>query len=245
MEIVDRVLESRGLRAVGVEEPESDEGLRKKSGELELERALGRSVDDGPELEPVDTKATDAAWDGSASRFTDEQYARSAILDRAKCGEQWSDKPAKQRYSLPIREPGGGLNKNAVHAAAARINQVQACPAAVSSAKNALRRAYGEIGETPPDSVKSLIGWKETSVADGEGDAKRPEKGRQSTDSLRRTADMQLLEHALGRRVQDGPKLEEPDPEPAPEPAPERELRKEADALALELALGGSDDDSQ
>lgn len=102
-------------------------------------------------------KATNAPWDGSASRFTDEQYARSCVLDRAKCGDV-GDMSAKQRYSLPIREPGGALNRNAVHAAAARISQVQACGAAIASAKNALRRAYGELGEDAPEAVKEYLG---------------------------------------------------------------------------------------
>lgn len=116
---------------------------------------------DAPNILIVDpdslfVKASTAPWDGSAGRFTDEQYARSAILDRAKCGEQGKNLPAKQRYSLPIREPGGALNANAVHAAAGRINQVDACGAAKASAKNALRRAYGELGEEAPDSLKHL-----------------------------------------------------------------------------------------
>jgi HK97 family phage prohead protease len=109
------------------------------------------------------------AWDGSPSRFTDEQYARSCVLDRAKCSEAGRELPAKQRYSLPIREPGGGLNADAVHAAAARINQVQACAEAIASAKAALRRAYGQLGEEAPDSIKSLheVG------ANGEAQARR------------------------------------------------------------------------
>jgi Escherichia/Staphylococcus phage prohead protease len=113
----------------------------------------GSTATEGDDVGEAAAKATWAPWDGSPARFSDEQYARSCILDRAKCGD--ADMPAKQRYSLPIREPGGALNSNAVHAAAARINQVSACDAAKQSAKAALRRAYGELNEDAPDSIKS------------------------------------------------------------------------------------------
>lgn len=96
---------------------------------------------------------SDAPWDGSASRFSDQQYAASCILDRAKCGAKWKTAPAKERYSLPIKEPNGTLNRNAVHAAASRIGQVQACPAAISAAKASLRSAYKTLGEDAPASL--------------------------------------------------------------------------------------------
>jgi Mu-like prophage I protein len=102
------------------------------------------------------TFVTDNAWDGSASRFTDEQYVRSCVLDRKYCGE--GDLPPKQRCSLPIREPGGELNRNGVHAAAARVNQVSACDEAKAKAKAKLRSAYGELGEEPPDSITAQKG---------------------------------------------------------------------------------------
>lgn len=91
---------------------------------------------------------SEASWDGSASRFTDEEWRRSCILDR---GESFGT--AKERYGLPIREPNGDLSRAGVHAAAARINQVEASPAAVASAKNALTRAYGELDEEAPESL--------------------------------------------------------------------------------------------
>jgi len=95
-------------------------------------------------------------WDGSAGRFTDEQYESSCVLDRKVCGEEWADKPPKTRCSLPIKEPGGELSRAGVHAAAARINQVEnACPEALASAKAKLRSAYKTLGEDPPDSLSS------------------------------------------------------------------------------------------
>jgi hypothetical protein len=93
------------------------------------------------------------AWDGSASRFSDSQYESSCVLDRKVCGGQAAEMPAKSRCSLPIREPGGSVNPDALAAAAARVNQVQACPAAVSAAKARLRSAYKSAGKEPPASI--------------------------------------------------------------------------------------------
>ena len=94
------------------------------------------------------------AWDGSASKYTDAEYAAACVLDRAKCSADWKDKPAKQRYSLPIKAPGADKpSAEGVHAAAQRIGSVKACDAAVSAAKAKLRSAYKQLGEEPPDSI--------------------------------------------------------------------------------------------
>lgn len=57
-------------------------------------------------------------WDGSPSRFTDQQYQRSCLIDRG------GDAPVKERCSLPIRDPDGSVNCDAVSAAKGRIGQV-------------------------------------------------------------------------------------------------------------------------
>jgi hypothetical protein len=59
------------------------------------------------------------SWNGQASNFTDEQYARACVLDRGACAGT-----VKQRYSLPVRDPDGTLNCDGVAAARARLNQV-------------------------------------------------------------------------------------------------------------------------
>jgi hypothetical protein len=91
---------------------------------------------------------SEGEWDGSASRFTDEEWRRSTILDR---GEEFNT--PKERYALPIREPNGDLSRAGVHAAAARINQVDAPASAIDAARRALVRAYGELDEEPPESL--------------------------------------------------------------------------------------------
>ena len=93
---------------------------------------------------------SEKSWDGSASRFTPEQWRNSCILDTGKGPDD-----SKSRYKLPIKEPNGDLSRSAVHAAAGRIGSVDAPSSAISSAKSKLRGAYRQLGETPPDSLGS------------------------------------------------------------------------------------------
>lgn len=89
---------------------------------------------------------SEKSWDGSASRFTPEQWKRSCIL-------HLDDSDNKSSHKLPIREPDGELSRAAVHAAAARINQVDAPDAKISAAKTALRSAYSQLGEDAPEGL--------------------------------------------------------------------------------------------
>lgn len=92
---------------------------------------------------------SDKPWsDFTQADYTDEQWKRACVLDK---GESAGE--GKQRYGLPIREPSGMLNRNGVHSAAGRFNQVSASAEAKASAKAALRRAYGTLGEEPPDVI--------------------------------------------------------------------------------------------
>lgn len=96
-----------------------------------------------------------APWDGSASRFSPEQWKASTLVDT---GE--GDPASKDRYKLPVREPGGAINRNAVHAAAAALaggrGGVQAPPAEKKSAARALVRLYAEMQEDAPPSLKRM-----------------------------------------------------------------------------------------
>jgi hypothetical protein len=96
-------------------------------------------------------------WDGSPSRFTQEQWERSTVLHRC-------DDGTKDCHALPVREPDGTLNRSAVHAAAGRIGQVDASVEQVSAARRALLAAYAELGEEPPASLVAAVfargpGW--------------------------------------------------------------------------------------
>jgi len=97
---------------------------------------------------------SEAAWDGSASRFDDEQWRRATVVDR---GESYTT--AKERYAVPIREPNGDLSRAGVHAAAGRIDQTDAPSDAIAAGKRKLVAAYRELDEDPPESlVASALG---------------------------------------------------------------------------------------
>lgn len=102
--------------------------------------------------EPVIAAGSDKPWDGSASRFTPEQYKRSCVLH--KCAGL-----SKDCHSLPIREPSGALNRSAVHSATAALSGARggvkgASASQIAAAKSALRGAYRQLGEKPPDSLE-------------------------------------------------------------------------------------------
>jgi hypothetical protein len=98
---------------------------------------------------------TDKPWDGSPARFTDEQYARSCLLDRG------GDAPPKQRCSLPVREPDGTVNVNAVRAAASALGGGRGGVKAPAEAIAAARRKL--------DSLKAQVGVGERSNEDDPG----------------------------------------------------------------------------
>lgn len=89
-------------------------------------------------------------WDGAASRFTDQQWQASCLLDRG------GDAPPKTRCSLPVLEPDGALNVNALGAAAGRLNQTDATPSQKASAARRLTRYYRLAGLTAPPTVMKL-----------------------------------------------------------------------------------------
>lgn len=105
---------------------------------------------------------TDKSWDGSEGRFTDEQWARSCILDMSDCSAAAKQMTAKQRYKLPILEPNGDLNANALGSASGALGgartPLRACPAAKRAAARRLVRAYDSAKLDAPENVESLAG---------------------------------------------------------------------------------------
>lgn len=96
------------------------------------------------------------AWSQfSESDYTDEQWKRACLI-------VMGDGSSKSDCKLPVREPDGTLNRNAVHAAAAVLaggrGGVQASADDKRKAARALIRLYGQLGEEPPDSLKRLAG---------------------------------------------------------------------------------------
>jgi HK97 family phage prohead protease len=168
------------------------------------------------------------AWDGSASNYTDEQYAAACVLDRADCSDEWRSKPAKQRYSLPIKAPGASKpDKEGVAAAASRIGSVNACAEAISKAKGRLARAYQQLSMEVPDSLKSF----DPPTAEEDVPAQEPrEATAQAPDPLYKES----MAFVRDDRTE-GAMRHQPREEPKPEPPTAKELRRGHRDLMLEL----------
>lgn len=89
----------------------------------------------------------------SASDYTPEQWKRACLI-------VMGDGSNKSDCKLPVREPSGAVNKNALAAAAAVLaggrGGVQASPAQKKAAARALISLYGQADMQPPDSLKRL-----------------------------------------------------------------------------------------
>ena len=102
---------------------------------------------------------TSQRWDGSASRWKDAQsYAKSCLIN-LNTGDP--DTWTKDNCKLPIREPNGDLNTNAMSSAAAVLNGGMGGlkgvpPAAKKKAVRDLIKAYDEAGEDPPKSLVQM-----------------------------------------------------------------------------------------
>lgn len=104
--------------------------------------------------EPLITRAiTRKPWEGAASRFEDDEWRRSCVLDRGEAFET-----PKSRYAFPVLEPNGDLNVNGLHAAAGRMNQASASPQAKAKAARKLVRYYRQASEEPPASLLAAAG---------------------------------------------------------------------------------------
>lgn len=118
----------------------------------------GKDDDGSGDMKSLARKAvSDADWDGSASRFTIEQWRASCLIGPSE------DSTSKNDYKLPVKEPSGDVNSNAVHAAAAALaggrGGVDAPTAAKEKAAKTLVGLYrNQLKEDPPDSILELAG---------------------------------------------------------------------------------------
>lgn len=120
--------------------------------------------------EPSEVQAaevSDRPWsDYTQADYTPAEWRRATLLDR---GPEHGDASTKERYGLPVREPDGTLNRNAVHAAAGGhgIGAVKGISDEMRrSAARKLVRLYGEIGDEPPDSLHEMAGHSMSASAD-------------------------------------------------------------------------------
>lgn len=103
-------------------------------------------------IEPLVRRAISTrAWNGAAARFSDEEYERSCLICRT------GDDPPKSRCSLPVLEPNGDVNTNALGAAAGRLNQVTGITSAQrATAARKLVRYYRQADMEVPESLRAL-----------------------------------------------------------------------------------------
>lgn len=120
---------------------------------VELNTALTERLENLGYEKLVHRAIVRGAWNGAASRFEDDEWRRSCILDR---GEQFDT--AKTRYAFPVLEPNGDLNVNGMHAAAGRLNQAGASSQAKAAAARKLIRYYRQAQEEPPPSLVAMAG---------------------------------------------------------------------------------------
>lgn len=136
---------------------------------------MERAAREAARAELAAEQVSDKAWsDFTQADYDDDQWYRATVLHTN------GDSRAKGDNKLPIREPDGTLNRNAVHAAASRFNQVDAPAEAKSAAAAALRGAYDALEEEPPEvltaalvfavEVGDAVSW-ETVDGDGEVEA--------------------------------------------------------------------------
>lgn len=102
--------------------------------------------------EPIMARAVvSTPWNGSASKYEDtDAYCAACIIDDNPAGEE----KTQARCHLPVYEPNGDLNSNALKAAAGRLNQTQSPQKAAAARK--LIRLYRQASMEPPESLRSL-----------------------------------------------------------------------------------------
>jgi len=98
---------------------------------------------------------SDKPWSGfSQADYTPAQWRAACLIHVDPNSDNKSD------HKLPVREPNGALNRNAVHAAAAVLagarGGVQATPAQKRQAARQLIALYRELDEEPPESIQRL-----------------------------------------------------------------------------------------
>jgi len=147
-------------------------------------------------------KTTDEPWDGAASRFDDDQWKRSCVVDTGE-GDT-----AKERYKVPIREPDGTLNVNALGPAAAALNGarggIKASADAIAAGKKKLAAAYKEAGKTPPDSIAKEIAYAIIEKSDELRRTVGPLYSPNRKDAHGEYAEAQDLEDAIAEYVKAG-----------------------------------------
>lgn len=129
------------LDVLGVDDPDDEDDAGEKSAS-------------GVEVKSV----SDKPWsDFSAADYSLEQYRAATLIHPAEPSD------SKDDYKLPVKEPDGTVNRNAVHAAASALaggrGGVDATTEQKEKAAKTLVGLYrNQLKEDPPDSLLSLAG---------------------------------------------------------------------------------------
>ena len=130
-------------------EPLPQPGTHEPARSAEVDELLERVG-----YEPLVVRAvTRKPWSGAASKYPDTSaYCKASLIDDNPAGEE----KTQARCHLPVYEPNGDLNANALSAAAGRLNQTQSPQKAAAARK--LIRLYGVAGMEPPPGLRAAAG---------------------------------------------------------------------------------------
>jgi HK97 family phage prohead protease len=112
---------------------------------------------------------SDTPWGNfSQADYSPEQWKKACLVDTGQ-----GDEGSKGRYKLPVREPGGALNRNGVHAAAGGhgIGAVDGITEDERRkvAKELVSMYTGDLKEEPPPSLEKLAGVESAAEDAAEG----------------------------------------------------------------------------
>jgi hypothetical protein len=111
----------------------------------------------GGKVKAAAATVSDKPWNPQRGDYTPAQWKTACLIDTGT-----GDPSAKSRYVLPVKEPDGTINRAGVHAAASRLNQVDAPSAAKKAAAKQLVALYGDLGEKPPPALNLAASRKVT-----------------------------------------------------------------------------------
>lgn len=116
-----------------------------------------RLKENNPNAGKANLKTTDKPWNGSASNYPDANaYCDACLIDT-----NTGDKKVQANCSLPVYEPDGTLNTNAVGPATAALAGARGGLSGVSpsdkkAAARKLVKLYNAIGRDVPESLKNM-----------------------------------------------------------------------------------------
>jgi hypothetical protein len=100
------------------------------------------------------------------STYTDAQWQAACIIDYADGDTAWLNAPAKHRHAMPIRQPSGALDHDALARAAISLPQMPIDPNVKRAAAKRLIAAHDEAG------IEVTHGWL-LALTDGKAMAAR------------------------------------------------------------------------